>query len=168
MSFDAFIKIDGVQGESRDAKHKDWIEVLSMGSSVNQMASVSSSSHGSKSAERANFSDFSFTKALDKATPFIAFACASGQHFPKAVVEICRAGGTDKEVFMRYTLSDVLVTSYSVNGTGGGGDGESIPTENVHLSYGKIEWNYIPTDQTTGRAQGNISKGWDIRTNKAA
>ncbi|MBX7219360.1 MAG: type VI secretion system tube protein Hcp [Blastocatellia bacterium] len=168
MSFDAFIKFDGIQGESRDSKHKDWIEVLSYNFSVNQTASISSSSHGSKSAERANFSDFHFTKALDKATPFMAFACASGQHFPKVMIEICRAAGNDKEVFMRYTLQDVLLTGYSTSGSGGGGEGETIPTENIGITYGKIEWNYIPTDQTTGRAMGNISKGWDVRQNKMA
>ena len=29
MAFDAFLKIDGIPGESTDDKHKDWIEVLS-------------------------------------------------------------------------------------------------------------------------------------------
>jgi type VI protein secretion system component Hcp len=31
MSFDAFLKIDGVQGESTDAKHKDLYERLPPG-----------------------------------------------------------------------------------------------------------------------------------------
>ncbi|MBI4751742.1 MAG: type VI secretion system tube protein Hcp [Acidobacteria bacterium] len=168
MSFDAFLKIDGIQGESRDEKHKEWIEILSYSKGLSQTAAFSSSSHGSKSAERANFSEFNITKALDKATPHLAFACASGQHYAKATIEICRAGGTSKQTFMRYTLQDVLITNYTVNGVGGGGDGESIPTENIQLSYGKIEWNYIPTNQTTGQAMGNISKGWDLTQNKPA
>ena len=29
MAFDAFIKLDGIPGESSDDKHKDWIEILS-------------------------------------------------------------------------------------------------------------------------------------------
>jgi len=28
MSFDAFIKIDGIEGESTDDKHQGWIEIL--------------------------------------------------------------------------------------------------------------------------------------------
>lgn len=168
MAFDAFLKMEGIQGESRDAKHQNEIEVLAYSWGVSQVNSNSSSSHGSKSAERANFSEFNFTKALDKATPHLAFACASGQHFSKAIIEICRAGGTSKQTFMRYTLQDVMITNYSVNGVGGGGDGESIPTENIQLSFGKIEWNYTPTNQTTGQAMGNISKGWDLTQNKAA
>ena len=30
MAFDAFIKIDGIPGESTDEKHKEWIEVGSV------------------------------------------------------------------------------------------------------------------------------------------
>jgi type VI secretion system secreted protein Hcp len=29
MAFDAFIIIDGIEGESTDDKHRGWIEVLS-------------------------------------------------------------------------------------------------------------------------------------------
>lgn len=29
MAFDAFMKIEGVQGESLDAGHEGWIELLS-------------------------------------------------------------------------------------------------------------------------------------------
>ena len=29
MAVDYFLKIDGIDGESQDDKHKDWIEVLS-------------------------------------------------------------------------------------------------------------------------------------------
>ncbi len=36
MAFDAFLKIDGIPGESTDDKHKDWIEVLSYGVGIQQ------------------------------------------------------------------------------------------------------------------------------------
>jgi type VI secretion system secreted protein Hcp len=29
MAFDGFMKIDGIPGESTDAKHNGWIEILS-------------------------------------------------------------------------------------------------------------------------------------------
>src|SRR5512141_296981 len=69
MAFDAFLKIDGVPGESSDDKHKDWIEVLSYSWGVSQPSSGSASTAGGATAERANFSDFSVVKALDKASP---------------------------------------------------------------------------------------------------
>lgn len=164
MAFDAFFKIDGIEGESTDSKHEKWIEVLSYNTSVSQPASISSSSHGSKSAERANFSDFHISKALDKASPLLASACATGQHFPKATLEICRAG-EDKQVFMRYVLEEVMISSYA---TSASSHGENLPGEEVAVAYGKIEWNYIPLDQKTGRPKGNVSRKYDITKNQKA
>ena len=69
MAFDAFLKIDGIPGESSDDKHKDWIEILSFSHGLSQPASGSRSSGGAASAERCNHSDFSIVKTLDKASP---------------------------------------------------------------------------------------------------
>jgi type VI protein secretion system component Hcp len=62
MAFDAFIKIDGIDGESTDNKHNRWIELLSCGVTVSQKVSETDSSAGGTSSERADFSDFSFIK----------------------------------------------------------------------------------------------------------
>ncbi len=40
MAFDAFIKIDGIDGESTDEKHSDWIEVIKFGPGVKQKISI--------------------------------------------------------------------------------------------------------------------------------
>ena len=46
MAFDAFIKIDGIEGESTDGKHPEWIEILSFGSGHSQSVSRTASSVG--------------------------------------------------------------------------------------------------------------------------
>ena len=94
MAFDAFIKIEGIPGESTDDKHKDWIEVLSYSTGVSQPSAGSASSGGGASSERADFQDFSIVKTLDKASPKLALACARGEHIPTVTLELCRAGGT--------------------------------------------------------------------------
>ena len=162
MPFDAFLKIEGVPGESTDEKHKDQIEVLSFSCGVDQPQSSSASSHGSLSAERANFHPFTIVKALDKASPKLALGCASGEHYGSAVLEICRAGG-DKQPYMEYKMTDVMVTSYR---PGGSGHGENIPLEEVAFSYGKIEWKYTQTKVAGGKGSGNVAAGWDLKTNK--
>ena len=91
MAFDAFIKIDGIEGESTDDKHPGWIEILSFGSGHSQNVSKTASSAGGASAERADFHDFAFEKFLDQATPKLALACASGEHIDTVRVELCRA-----------------------------------------------------------------------------
>jgi len=159
MAFDAFIKIDGIPGESTDDKHKDWIEVLSYSFGVSQMASATASSSGGASAERANFQDFSIVKTLDKASPKLTLACASGQHIKEITVELCRAGG-DKVAYMEYKMNEVIISSVSV---GGGGGGE--PTESLTFNFGKIQWTYTQQKRADGTAGGKVSAGWDLEKN---
>ena len=99
MGFDAFIKFDGIEGESTDAKHAGWIEIINFDLDVGQRVSRTASSVGGATTERADFSEFGFSKLLDKATPKLALACAAGTHFDKIVIEICRPG-TNKIKFM--------------------------------------------------------------------
>lgn len=162
MAFDAFLKIEGVDGESADDKHKNEIEVLSFSWGVTQPRSGAASTAGSLSAERAQFHDLIVTKALDKATPKLAIACASGEHFKGARLELCRAGG-DKEPYMEYKLTDVMITSVT---PGGSGQGETVPLEQVCMAYGKIELKYTQTKVEGGRGSGNVVAGWDLKANK--
>src|SRR6185503_17468117 len=99
MAFDAFLKIEGVPGESKDTKHSEWIEVISYQMGVDQPASASASSVGSLSAECANWRQFIVNKQIDKGSPKLAQACASGEHYPTVTLEVCRAGG-DKQPYM--------------------------------------------------------------------
>jgi len=162
MAFDAFLKVEGVPGESKDAKHSDWIEILGYNWGVDQPETRSASSHGSLSAERANFHDFVVTKALDKASPKLAIGCASGEHYPSATLEICRAGG-DKQPYMEYKLTDVIVRSIKPGGRAT--DEESIPLEDIAFAYGKIELKYTQTQVQGGKAAGNVAGGWDLKSN---
>jgi type VI secretion system secreted protein Hcp len=66
MAFDAFVKIDGIEGESTDDMHQGWIEIQSFGASHSQSISNTASSAGGATAERADFHDFAFEKLLDK------------------------------------------------------------------------------------------------------
>ena len=162
MPFDAFLKVETVDGESSDEKHPNWIEILSFSWGIDQPQTASASSHGSLAAERALFRDFSIVKAIDKASPKLALGCASGEHFPKATLEICRAGG-DKQPYMEYKLTDVMVTSFRPGGSGGA---EQIPLEEVSFSYGKVELKYTQTKVAGGKGSGNVAAGWDLKTNK--
>lgn len=160
MAFDAFLKIDGIQGESTDDKHKDWIEVLSYSWGVNQPASVTPSSAGGATHERANFQDLSVVKILDKASPNLALFCSNGTHIKEITIELCRAGG-DKLKYMEYKMSDCLISSVS---QGGGGGAEA--TESISFNYGKLQWTYTQQKRADGSGGGNVAAGWDLEANK--
>jgi len=163
MAFDCFLKIDVIPGECTDDKHKDWIEILSYSHGLSQPASGSVSSGGARSAERCDHQDFSLVKTLDKTSPKLSLFCCNGEHIKKINMELCRATG-NKQKYMEYVLSDVIVSSVRPGGSAQGG--EALPLEEVTLSYGKIEWVYTATDHKTGASKGDVKAHWDLVTNK--
>ena len=161
MPFDTFLKIEGVDGESTDAKHKGEIEILSFSWGVSQAITGTVSSSGTFSGQRCDMTAVTIVKQLDKSSPKLAQACAAGEHFKGATLTLCRAAG-DKQPYMKYKLSDVLLESVR---TGGSTQGEGgVPTEEVGLRYAKIELEYTVVG-TDGKAAGNVAGGWDLKAN---
>ena len=165
MAFDAFLKIATIPGESTDDKHKDWIEVSSYSWGVSQPSSGAQSTGGARSAERTNHQEFSIVHVLDKASPKLFLACCKGEHINEVKLELCRATG-DKQKYMEYKLSDVIVSSVQPSGHGQG-DG-TLPLESATFSYGKIELTYTCTAHDTGKAAGDVKANWDLKANKGS
>lgn len=164
MPFDGFLKIDGIDGESTDDKHKGQIEILSYSQGVAQSITGTASATGTFTGQRCDMTPLSITKQLDKASPKLAAACAGGDHIKSALLTLNRAGG-DKKQYMEYKLTDVLISSYNVGGASAGEGG--VPVEEIALHFGKIEWKYTVID-TTGKEAGNVAAGWDLVANKKA
>jgi len=163
--FDAFLKIDGIPGESTDDKHKGWVEILSFSHGISQRATGSQSTAGGRAAERCDHTDFSIVKAVDKASPKLALYCCNGKHVKEVTLELCRAAG-DKQKYMEFKLTDVIVSSYRPGGSAQGQ--ETLPMEEVSFNYGKIEWGYTATDPKTGMPAGDVKAHWDLTANKGA
>ena len=162
MPFDSFLKIDGIDGESTDAKHKGEIEILSFNWGVSQAITGTVSSSGTFSGQRCDMTAVSIVKQLDKASPKLAQGCAAGDHFKNATLTLSRSTG-DKQAYMVYKLSDVLIENVSVGGASQGEGG--VPSEEVGLRYAKIELEYTVVG-TDGKAAGNVASGWDLKENK--
>ncbi len=161
MAFDAFMQIDGIEGDSTDAEHSGWIEVQSFHHSISQPVGGSRSSGGAATAGRVEHQDFTVTKELDKATVLLYLQCCKGTHIPSVQIELCRAGDNPKP-FMRYKLSHVLISNISPSGV----PGSKMPSENVSFNYGKIEWEYLQTDPRSADDSGSTPAYWDTVQNK--
>lgn len=159
MAFDAFIKIEGIPGESLDEKHKDWIEVTDYNFGVRQSTSATASSSGGASSGRATLADFSFTKLLDQASSKLFQASCAGTHIAKLTLSLNRAGG-DKLKYFEIELEEVIISDF----VQGGGSGE--PLEYIQINYGRIKTTYTLQKRANGGAGGNISGGWDRIRNK--
>jgi type VI secretion system secreted protein Hcp len=150
--FDAFVKIDGIDGECSDQQHSGWIEAIHYDFSVAQKVSRTASSAGGATAERSDFSEFTFSKFLDVASPKMALSCAEGRHFDTIKIEFCRAG---KVTYMRYKLTDCLISKVSTHGYG------DFPEEEVAINFGRIEFTYTQQSRNRGIALGVVAAGWD-------
>jgi len=115
MAFDAFLKIDGIPGESTDDKHKDWIEVLSFDFGMEQPSSATDSSAGGGTTERVNVEDLSVMKHLDKASPKLYEFCCNGKHIKDVTLAVCRAGG-DKLKYLEVKTEQVVISSAHPSG----------------------------------------------------
>jgi len=162
MAFDAFLKIDGIKGESTDDKHKDEIEILSYSWGSSQASGGVRSQGGGPSGERVTIQDLSFSKVLDKASPKLFLFCAQGKAIKDATLTLCRATG-DKQKYMEYKMTDCIIGNYNVNGSGQSGD---LPQEQVSFNFGKIELTYTATDHKTGKSAGETKSHWDQVANK--
>ena len=88
MAEDIFAKIGDIKGESTDDKHKDEIEVLSYSWGVaNTAADWSAAVRG-----KAIFQDVTIVHGIDKATPALFKACATGVHLKDATITHRKAG----------------------------------------------------------------------------
>src|SRR6202035_2380841 len=104
MAVDMFIKIDTVDGESKDSKHKKDIDLLawSWGMSNSGSAHVS----GGAGAGKVNVQDLSFTKWIDKSSPSLMLACCNGKHFDKATLVVRKAGENPLE-YLTITMDEI-------------------------------------------------------------
>lgn len=156
---DYFLKIDGIEGESNDSKHKAEIDLLSWSWGVSQTGSFAYGGGGGSG--KANFHDISFMKKIDKSSPKLIQACATGEHIKKAILT-ARKAGKDQQEYLKFTFTDVLVSSYQTNGSGAG---DPIPMDSISLNYGKIEVEY-KEQKADGTLGGVVKAGYNVKENK--
>ena len=156
---DYYLKLDGIDGESQDSKHKGEIDIESFSWGVTQAGDAST--RGGGGAGKASYQDIHFVTKISKASPKLMLACATGQHIKKAVLT-CRKAGGQQEIFMSVVLSDILVSSYQ---TGGSGQSDIVPTDQLSLNFAKIEFEY-KEQKPDGTVGGPIKAGYDIKANK--
>ncbi len=157
---DYFLKLDGVDGESTDEKHKGEIDVLSW--SWGESQSGTHAGGGGGGAGKVSMQDFHFVMKVNKASPKLMQSCASGEHIAKGVL-ICRKAGTEQQEYLKVTMTDLLISSYQT----GGSAGDVIPTDQISVNFAKIELEY-KEQKKDGTLSGAISGKWDQKINKAA
>jgi type VI secretion system secreted protein Hcp len=145
-----FLKLDGIDGESTDSKHKDEIEVLSFSWGVSNPAAEG---RAGARAGKVSPSDFMIVKRLDTATPQLIQKICQGEHLGSALLTLQKSGEKPLE-YLKIKLTDILISGYSTGGNSGTGE----PVEQVSFSFQSVE-----VSAAEQRPDGSTS-GWKTTT----
>ena len=158
MASDIFAKLGDIKGESLDDKHKDEIEILSWSWGVANSVVISGGGGGT-GAGRPKFQDLSFSHKIDKASPVLMQACATGVHLKEATITHRKAGKGQQE-FLIFKMNDVIVTSVTQSDSS-----ESGGPENVSLTFSKVDLEYKP-QKADGSLDAGVHFKYDLAANK--
>jgi type VI secretion system secreted protein Hcp len=181
-SVDYFLKIDGIEGESQDAKHKNEIDIESFSWGETNSASAAHGGGGG-GAGKVSAQDFHFVMRFNKASPQLFLATASGEHLKQAILT-ARTAGKEQAEFLKWTLTDCLVTSYQTGATtvavteSTGTEEEpspevmavrnasaGAPVDEFSLDFARLEVSYS-VQNADGGLGAPVTAGWDFRNSK--
>jgi type VI secretion system secreted protein Hcp len=156
---DYFLKLTGIDGESKDAAFPKQIDVQSW--TWGETNIPTRSVGAGLSAGKVGMAEFHFTMQTNKASATIAQYCAGGTHIAAAELT-CRKAGDTPQVYLKIKFTDVLIVSINT----GGSQGEIVPTDNVALAYNKVEYAYGEQGANGKVAALDQKFGYDVRANK--
>jgi len=154
-----YMKIEGIDGDVHAEGHENWHEIFSF--SWGESQSASNSQGGGGGAGRVSMSDLTVMKMSGKGSPLLMFACASGKLLPAVQMEMVRTTEGQGLILQRWTLTNAMITSFQVSGSGG-----EVPTESISLNYTKIKY-----EQGVATPNGGIRYQdctWDLRLNQGS
>jgi type VI secretion system secreted protein Hcp len=157
---DYFLKLEGVEGETSDQKHRGEIEIESW--SWGETQSSGTAGHGGGGGVgKVQPQDFHFVKRIDKASPVLMIGCATGQHFKSAVLTGRKAGGAQQE-YLKITMEECLISSYQI---GGAAHSDVVPTDQVSLNFAKLELSY-KEQKPDGSLGAEVKQKYDFVANE--
>jgi type VI secretion system secreted protein Hcp len=169
MAIDAFLDFKNatpkIEGEAFDQTFNGTFHCKSFTFTVAQKGTAVTG--GGMGAGKADFEDFEFTIDTQKGSAALMKHCAAGTHFQNVKLHVRKAGGgTDpsktQKVFLMYSFSNVLISSYSTSG-------EEDSTDTVKFNFTSVYTEYKAQDTKTGELESTPTRGgWDLKLNKEA
>jgi type VI secretion system secreted protein Hcp len=114
---------------------------------------------GGGAAGKATFQGLSIVHNIDKATPKLLEACATGTHLKDATITHRKAGKGQQE-FLIVKMNDVIITAVTHAGTTA-----QPASETVTLAFAKVDFEYKP-QKPDGSLDPGIHFKYDLKANK--
>jgi type VI secretion system secreted protein Hcp len=150
---DTFLKLDGIEGESKDDKHKGEIDVLSFTQSWINTTTVSGAAKG-----KVQCGAITLMKNIDRSSPVLVKKTIQGVHIPSGQLTF-RTEGSEPSEYYIIKLSEIFITE--VTQTDSADPARII--EKVVLNARRFEYEYKPQDDKGGTA-GSVKAGYDCAT----
>jgi len=157
MAVDMFLKLDGIKGESKDAKHKDEIQISSFNWGLSNIGTGGVG--GGSGAGKVQVHDISVSKVLDKASCDLMLACCNGKHISQGLITVRKAGEHPLE-YIKITLHDILISGVHHDGSTSG----DLVGETVTLNFSKFKVEY-QEQKPDGSGSPGGQMAWDIKAN---
>jgi type VI secretion system secreted protein Hcp len=158
--FQTFMNIDNlsIPGESKDAKHKNWIDVLSFRWDVTGGLNLRTI----EKSVSVQSSLFSIVKVHDMSSPKLIWAVAINKRFDSVKLEVCYKGGdNDGKKLVEYVLTDVIIASYNLRAETVGENRTGPPLEDIALGYGRIRISgYAIDEKNISKLAGEVEIEW--------
>ena len=151
-----FAKYDGVDGESADASHDKWIDVLSIDWGSHKPgggATGQSRRRGGVIVE-----DMRLTMEYEKSTIKLLEKLNMGEVIPKLEIEQTANYGGSRATYLKYELTNVQVTAFDVNASG---NDESPPSVTIANNFEEYKVTYTEYD-SKGNKGGNAETTWKV------
>ena len=153
MAVNAYLYVDGIQGPS--TSKPNHIDVLSFSWGVSQTAVYGAGASGKEAkAGRADFSNLTIMKVLDKTSPLLFDDCVTGNYLKKVDVVYDKPMGDDQQDYFKIHMEDALITSIQLSGS------SENPVESISFAFSKVKVSYNPEED--GALKGFIDKGFDV------
>lgn len=132
-----YMQFQGIQGEATQQDHQNWIDVLSMSWGAGRSISTVSGSTANREASEPSLSELNIVKLFDAASPNLFIQACTGNVGKTVQIDLTTTG-SPSVVFCSYTLSNCLISNYSVSSSG------DRPTETIGLSFTQLQYKFVP------------------------
>lgn len=151
-----YLKLDGVNGESKQKGYEKWIEVQSFSHNFLHPVQVT---RGQASVGEVEASEFSFSKWGDITSVDLMNACCGAKDINKGELHLLKAAGDNTWIpYLKYEFEKPRISSISVGGSEGG-----IPTDSFTIFCNKVNVTYSDSDGNTKKGQNPFSFNWLTR-----
>lgn len=138
----AFMKLGDIKGEATETSHRDWSDLDAISVSITRQSSTNAAGAVSTQSR----AEVTLSKSLDRSSPKLIELVATGRAVPLLELHLTRQLSDGAQVvYLKYELKNVLISSYSI---GGSGQGNAAPTDQFSLNFEEIKVTYSLFDRS--------------------